>query len=76
MQRLGAQAPEVPDHVWVLQVRLRVSLLAVDEGRELNGKRERGKKTQITFTGIMVSYIIQCLLLGLWIIILNIILEF
>ena len=38
MQRLGTKAPEVPDHVWVLQVRLRVSLLAVDEGWKLNRK--------------------------------------
>ena len=56
MQRLRTQAPEVPDHVRILQVRLRVSLLAVDKGRKLNGKRE-GKNPKIKFTGLMVSSI-------------------
>lgn len=56
MQRLGQQAPEVPDHVWVLQVRLRVSLLAVDEGRELNGKREREKSTNYVYRNYSIVY--------------------
>ena len=56
MQRLRTQAPEVPDHVRILQVRLRVSLLAVDKGWKLNGKRE-GKNPKIKFTGLMVSSI-------------------
>ena len=76
MQRLRAQAPEVPDHVRILQVRLRVSLLTVDKGRKLNRKGDKNPK--IKFIGVMVSYIIHCLLLGkqyncynCWMIILN-----
>lgn len=37
MQTLRPQAPEVPHHVGVFHVGLRVTLLAVDEGRELQG---------------------------------------
>lgn len=44
MEGLGAKAPEVPDHVGVLQVSLWVSLLAMDEGWKLNGSREREKE--------------------------------
>lgn len=35
MQRLRAKTPEVPDHVWILQMSLRVPLLAMDEGWKL-----------------------------------------
>lgn len=35
MQRLRAKTPEVPHHVWILQMSLRVPLLAMDEGRKL-----------------------------------------
>lgn len=59
MQRLGAQAPEVPDHVGILQVCLRVSLLTMDKGWKLNRKKEKSPKTK--FIGIMVSYIIHSL---------------
>lgn len=55
MQRLRTQTPEIPDHIRILQVRLRVSLLAVDKGRKLNGKKKR--KTKLT--GIMVPDIIH-----------------
>lgn len=37
MQTLRPQAPEVPHHVRVFHVGLRVTLLGVDEGRELQG---------------------------------------
>ena len=37
MEALGAEAPEVPLHVGVPQVRVRVPLLRVDEHRELVG---------------------------------------
>lgn len=39
MQTLRPQAPEVPHHVRVLHVGLRVPLLGVDEGRELHGEK-------------------------------------
>lgn len=35
MQRLWTQTPEVPHHVGVLQVSLRISLLGMDEGWKL-----------------------------------------
>lgn len=44
MEGLGAETPEVPDHVGVLQVSLWVSLLAMDEGWKLNGSRGREKE--------------------------------
>lgn len=43
VQTLGPQAKEVPQHVRVLHVRLRIALLRVDEGREL--QEGGGKKT-------------------------------
>lgn len=45
MQRLRAKTPEVPHHVWILQVSLRVPLLAMDEGWKLIcPERRKGKK--------------------------------
>lgn len=43
MQRLRAKTPEVPHHVWILQMSLRVPLLAMNEGRKLIGP-EGGRK--------------------------------
>lgn len=49
MQRLGAKTPEVPHHVWILQMSLRIPLLAMDEGGklicpEVEKEKERKKK--------------------------------
>lgn len=46
MEGLGTEAPEVPDHVRVLQVSLWVSLLAMDEGWKLNGSGRRERENQ------------------------------
>lgn len=35
VQRFRTQTPEVPNHIRILQVRLRIPLLGVDEGRKL-----------------------------------------
>ena len=46
MQRFRPEAPEVPDHVRVLHVGLRVTLLGVDERRELHTQRERESESE------------------------------
>lgn len=53
MQRLGAKTPEVPHHVWILQMSLRIPLLAMDEGGklicpEVEKEKERKKKKKKT----------------------------
>lgn len=50
MQRLRPKAPEVPHHVWILQMSLRVPLLAMDEGWKLicpEVKEEKEKKKKL-----------------------------
>lgn len=45
MQRLRAKTPEIPHHVRVPQMSLRVPLLAMDEGRKLICPEEkRGRR--------------------------------
>lgn len=54
MQTLRPQTPEVPHHVRVFQVGLRIALLGVDEGRELHGVRVTGQcKPPAQITGIL-----------------------
>jgi len=52
MQRLRAKTPEVPHHVWVLQMSLRVPLLTMDEGWKLICPEVEGgeKKTRSSVT--------------------------
>lgn len=76
MQRLGTQAPEIPDHVRILQVCLRVSLLAVDKGWKLNGKRERGKKKVYRKYGVLYYIMPIARFMDYYDIMNNIILEF
>lgn len=50
MQRLRPKTPEVPHHVCILQMSLRVPLLAMDEGWELicsDAEEEKEKKKEI-----------------------------
>lgn len=66
MQRLGAQAPEVPDHVRILQVRLRVSLLTVDKGRKLKTEKEKKiQKLSLEELRCLILYTAYCEVYGL-----------
>lgn len=62
MQRLRAKTPEVPHHVWILQMSLRVPLLAMDEGRKLIGpegerkEKRRRKKSSVNTSKLYEDY--------------------
>lgn len=50
MQRLREKTPEVPHHVWILQMSLRVPLLGMDEGWKLicpDVEEEKKKKKKL-----------------------------
>lgn len=62
MQTLWPQAPEVPHHVRVFHVGLRITLLGVDEGRELHEVKGTGQ-CDTFYTQLML---IQRLLLNVY----------
>lgn len=66
MQRLRAKTPEVPHHVWILQMSLRVPLLAMDEGWKLicpeveeGGGKKKSSVTPSNYIGYTKQLLVQ-----------------